>query len=103
MLQSQCYNWKAGATDESEDLRKKRMAVKRKARQAAEDKFDENKVASKNERRRKRYAEQKAAWGVSGRTTERRKFYTEYVHFWPVFGIRWNTAVFHCLPHAATV
>ena len=61
MLQSQCYNWKAGATDESEDLRKKRMDVKRKARQAAEDKFDENKVASKNERRRKRYAEQKAA------------------------------------------
>ena len=61
VLQSQCYNWKAGATDESEDLRKKRMDVKRKARQAAEDKFDENKVASKNERRRKRYAEQKAA------------------------------------------
>ena len=31
---------------------------------------------------------------------ERRKFYTEYVHFWPVFGIRWNTIVFHS-PRAA--
>ena len=26
---------------------------------------------------------------------ERRKIYTEYVHFWQVFGIRWNTYVFH--------
>ena len=52
--QSEKYNYKAAAADESKDVERLRLDVKRNARQRALDRFDPVKTAAKKTKRRKR-------------------------------------------------
>ena len=67
VLQSASYNFRAGAENESDDARKKRLDVKRGARRRAVDSFDSEKVAAKKQKRRMQQA--RAGRDGSGRSS----------------------------------
>ena len=54
VLKSSSYNFKAGAENETEEARKKRLDVKRNARKRAIDSFDAEKVKAKQQQRKKK-------------------------------------------------